>query len=294
MSEIGWADGGPKSNPYVKGGKGQARILTRALTAYQRRSEACTSAGCSGTRGATRRAATRSASGAGTRACGRRTGPRSRLGGPSSASPAGDVRSPARGGSDLDPRRGLRAAPRRNGAGGAEELLRRRPAGAARGRRLHAHGLRARRAASGAAVLGGDRSRPGDWRRGLVRVRRGRRRRRPRGRAHAAVRVRHAELGARARRSDVSSRTLPALPAEGRASAGGVERLPRRRRRPLRPEGSFWSEHPELPALPIRAWQIWNEQNSPTFFAPKPSVRAYARMLTRPTRRSPAVIRGPR
>jgi hypothetical protein len=35
VSEIGWADGGPKSNPYVKGGKGQARILTRALTAYQ-------------------------------------------------------------------------------------------------------------------------------------------------------------------------------------------------------------------------------------------------------------------
>jgi polysaccharide biosynthesis protein PslG len=46
------------------------------------------------------------------------------------------------------------------------------------------------------------------------------------------------------------------------------------------PEGSFWSKHPELPALPIRAWQIWNEQNSPTFFAPKPSVRSYARLLT--------------
>jgi len=45
------------------------------------------------------------------------------------------------------------------------------------------------------------------------------------------------------------------------------------------PAGTFWSEHPELPALPIRAWQIWNEQNSPTFFAPKPSVRVYARML---------------
>jgi hypothetical protein len=45
------------------------------------------------------------------------------------------------------------------------------------------------------------------------------------------------------------------------------------------PGGSFWSLHPELPRLPIRAWQIWNEQNSPTFFAPKPSVRTYARML---------------
>jgi hypothetical protein len=37
VSEIGWADGGPKSNPYVKGGKGQARILTRALKAYQQK-----------------------------------------------------------------------------------------------------------------------------------------------------------------------------------------------------------------------------------------------------------------
>jgi hypothetical protein len=46
------------------------------------------------------------------------------------------------------------------------------------------------------------------------------------------------------------------------------------------PGGTYWSEHPELPALPIRDWQIWNEQNSPTFFAPKPSVRAYGRMLT--------------
>ena len=37
VSEIGWAAGGPKSNPYVKGLDGQARILTRALTAYQRK-----------------------------------------------------------------------------------------------------------------------------------------------------------------------------------------------------------------------------------------------------------------
>ena len=37
VSEIGWAAGGPKSNPYVKGLDGQARILTRALTTYQRK-----------------------------------------------------------------------------------------------------------------------------------------------------------------------------------------------------------------------------------------------------------------
>ena len=74
----------------------------------------------------------------------------------------------------------------------------------------------------------------------------------------------------------------PALPAEGRASARGLERLPRRRRRPLRPQGAAsGAEHPSCPQLPIRAWQIWNEQNSPTFFAPQPSVRSYARLLTR-------------
>jgi hypothetical protein len=45
------------------------------------------------------------------------------------------------------------------------------------------------------------------------------------------------------------------------------------------PDGSFWTEHPELAPLPIRDWQIWNEQNSPTFFAPRPSPRVYAGML---------------
>ena len=25
------------------------------------------------------------------------------------------------------------------------------------------------------------------------------------------------------------------------------------------PAGTFWTEHPELPRLPVRAWQIWNE-----------------------------------
>ena len=46
------------------------------------------------------------------------------------------------------------------------------------------------------------------------------------------------------------------------------------------PEGEFWAEHPELPAMPIHAWQIWNEQNSPPFFRPRPSVSDYARLLS--------------
>lgn len=45
------------------------------------------------------------------------------------------------------------------------------------------------------------------------------------------------------------------------------------------PRGSFWAEHPQLPKLPIRAWQIWNEQNSPSFFRPLPKVRRYGKQL---------------
>ena len=62
-----------------------------------------------------------------------------------------------------------------------------------------------------------------------------------------------------------------ALAAWGRFLAAAVDRYG--------PNGSFWALHPELPRLPIRAWQIWNEQNSPTFFRPRPNVRAYAELL---------------
>ncbi|MQA76143.1 MAG: hypothetical protein GEU88_17710 [Solirubrobacterales bacterium] len=43
--------------------------------------------------------------------------------------------------------------------------------------------------------------------------------------------------------------------------------------------GEFWAENPTLPQRPIRAWQIWNEQNSRTFYRPKPSPRGYANLL---------------
>jgi len=45
------------------------------------------------------------------------------------------------------------------------------------------------------------------------------------------------------------------------------------------PGGQFWRLHPDLPSDPIHSWQIWNEQNSGQYFAPRPSVRAYGRML---------------
>jgi hypothetical protein len=43
--------------------------------------------------------------------------------------------------------------------------------------------------------------------------------------------------------------------------------------------GSFWSEHPDLPALPITGWQLWNEPNSPLFWKPSPDATQYLELL---------------
>jgi polysaccharide biosynthesis protein PslG len=44
------------------------------------------------------------------------------------------------------------------------------------------------------------------------------------------------------------------------------------------PDGSFWRENPEIPYLPIREWEIWNEENIVTFTRPV-SPTAYAKLL---------------
>ncbi len=46
------------------------------------------------------------------------------------------------------------------------------------------------------------------------------------------------------------------------------------------PDGEVWATHPDVDPVPIRAWQIWNEQNSPTFFGPKPDPQSYERLLS--------------
>ena len=46
------------------------------------------------------------------------------------------------------------------------------------------------------------------------------------------------------------------------------------------PDGWFWTENPTVPKIPIRAWQIWNEQNSPTYYKPRPDPRGYAKLLS--------------
>lgn len=44
------------------------------------------------------------------------------------------------------------------------------------------------------------------------------------------------------------------------------------------PHGSFWSSHPEIPRLPIRMWQIWNEPNLRAYW-PQPFAQSYVALL---------------
>ena len=45
------------------------------------------------------------------------------------------------------------------------------------------------------------------------------------------------------------------------------------------PEGELWAQYPDTSAEPIRTWQVWNEQNSATFYAPEPSISGYVDLL---------------
>jgi hypothetical protein len=45
------------------------------------------------------------------------------------------------------------------------------------------------------------------------------------------------------------------------------------------PNGSFWSSHPSVPYLPIKAWQVWNEPNLKYYWASGPSPAGYAALL---------------
>jgi hypothetical protein len=44
------------------------------------------------------------------------------------------------------------------------------------------------------------------------------------------------------------------------------------------PNGRFWRENPELPELPVRQWEIWNEENIVTF-AKEPDAGRFARLI---------------
>jgi len=55
------------------------------------------------------------------------------------------------------------------------------------------------------------------------------------------------------------------------------------------PGGTFWRAHPDLPARPIRAWQIWNEPNLPVYWGGRPSAAGYVAMLSAAARAIRAV-----
>lgn len=45
------------------------------------------------------------------------------------------------------------------------------------------------------------------------------------------------------------------------------------------PSGSFWREHRDIPKVPIRAWQVWNEPNLPPYWPKGPNAAEYTTML---------------
>jgi hypothetical protein len=44
-------------------------------------------------------------------------------------------------------------------------------------------------------------------------------------------------------------------------------------------KGTFWSDHPDLPKLPITDWQLWNEPNFSLFWKPAPDPSQYLELL---------------
>jgi hypothetical protein len=45
------------------------------------------------------------------------------------------------------------------------------------------------------------------------------------------------------------------------------------------PKGSLWAEHPEVPRMPIRAWQVWNEPNFRDFWSVQPFPKTFVPLL---------------
>jgi hypothetical protein len=45
------------------------------------------------------------------------------------------------------------------------------------------------------------------------------------------------------------------------------------------PAGSFWGQNPTVPRVPIRQWQVWNEQTAPWHWRHRPWAPGYTRLL---------------
>jgi polysaccharide biosynthesis protein PslG len=67
------------------------------------------------------------------------------------------------------------------------------------------------------------------------------------------------------------------LPASG-AAAGAWSAFLQQAVARYGPNGTFWAANPELPARPIRTWQIWNEENF-KYFVAKPNPAEYGKLV---------------
>lgn len=45
------------------------------------------------------------------------------------------------------------------------------------------------------------------------------------------------------------------------------------------PQGSLWDEHPDVPRVPVRDWQVWNEPSHEGFWSMQPATRRYVALL---------------
>jgi polysaccharide biosynthesis protein PslG len=70
----------------------------------------------------------------------------------------------------------------------------------------------------------------------------------------------------------------PEVPPLGR-SLRGFEAFVRAAVERYGAQGSFWSERPDVPELPIADWQLWNEPNFAPFWKPAPDPAAYLELL---------------
>ena len=44
-------------------------------------------------------------------------------------------------------------------------------------------------------------------------------------------------------------------------------------------KGTFWAANPGVPKVPVRKWQVWNEQMAPWFWVPRPWAPTYVKLL---------------
>lgn len=74
-----------------------------------------------------------------------------------------------------------------------------------------------------------------------------------------------------------SARAVAHLPAAGAAATGWRAFLQQAVTR-YGPNGTFWATHPAVPVRPIRAWQIWNEENF-KYFVARPNPAEYGKLV---------------